>query len=86
MAAGLSYAAMVAHPDDDAYGMAGTVAPIGVIVDFPARRRPDRRRTAAASEPAPVMSDDPDDTDRWKRVVSREWAVIAWPERTTSTQ
>ena len=33
MAAGLSYAAVVAHPDDDAYGTAGTVALIGLIVD-----------------------------------------------------
>jgi LmbE family N-acetylglucosaminyl deacetylase len=31
-----------------------------------------------------VMSDDPSDTDRWKRVVSREWWVIAWPERPAS--
>jgi LmbE family N-acetylglucosaminyl deacetylase len=28
-----------------------------------------------------VMSDDPSDTERWKRVVSREWWVLAWPER-----
>jgi LmbE family N-acetylglucosaminyl deacetylase len=28
-----------------------------------------------------VMSDDPSDTERWKRVVSREWWVVAWPER-----
>jgi LmbE family N-acetylglucosaminyl deacetylase len=28
-----------------------------------------------------VMSDDPADTERWKRVVSREWWVVAWPER-----
>jgi len=26
-----------------------------------------------------VMSDDPDDVERWKRVVSREWFVVAWP-------
>ena len=26
-----------------------------------------------------VMSDDPDDVDRWRRVVSREWHVVAWP-------
>lgn len=32
-----------------------------------------------------VMSDGPEDTDRWMRVVSREWAVVAWPERTPST-
>jgi len=29
-----------------------------------------------------VMSDDPDDVERWQRVVSREWHVIAWPPRT----
>lgn len=28
-----------------------------------------------------VMSDDPSDTERWKRLVSREWWVVAWPER-----
>jgi LmbE family N-acetylglucosaminyl deacetylase len=28
-----------------------------------------------------VMSDDPDDTERWKRVTSRSWAVVAWPQR-----
>jgi hypothetical protein len=28
-----------------------------------------------------VMSDDPADTTRWKRVVSREWHVVAWPPR-----
>jgi LmbE family N-acetylglucosaminyl deacetylase len=28
-----------------------------------------------------VMSDDPSDTQRWRRVVSREWWVVAWPER-----
>lgn len=32
-----------------------------------------------------VMSDDPDDVDRWRRVVSREWYVVAWPPRTTTT-
>jgi hypothetical protein len=29
------------------------------------------------------MSDDPSDTERWKRVVSREWWVVAWPGRRT---
>jgi hypothetical protein len=28
-----------------------------------------------------VMSDDPSDTERWKRVVGRESWVVAWPER-----
>jgi LmbE family N-acetylglucosaminyl deacetylase len=28
-----------------------------------------------------VMSDDPTDVERWRRVVSREWWVIAWPPR-----
>jgi N-acetyl-1-D-myo-inositol-2-amino-2-deoxy-alpha-D-glucopyranoside deacetylase len=28
-----------------------------------------------------VMSDDPDDVERWRRVVSREWHVIAWPKQ-----
>jgi LmbE family N-acetylglucosaminyl deacetylase len=28
-----------------------------------------------------VMSDDPADIERWRRVVSREWWVLAWPER-----
>ena len=28
-----------------------------------------------------VMSDDPSDTERWKRLVGREWWVAAWPER-----
>jgi len=31
-----------------------------------------------------VMSDDPTDTARWQRVVSREWAVVAWPPRPPS--
>lgn len=26
-----------------------------------------------------VMSDDPDDVQRWRRLVSREWWVVAWP-------
>ena len=28
-----------------------------------------------------VMSDDPADIERWRRVVSREWHVVAWPPR-----
>ncbi len=28
-----------------------------------------------------VMSDDPEDVDRWRRVVGREWHVVAWPAR-----
>lgn len=28
-----------------------------------------------------VMSDDPDDVERWQKVVSRDWAVVTWPER-----
>ena len=28
-----------------------------------------------------VMSDDPSDIERWKRLVGREWWVLAWPER-----
>jgi N-acetyl-1-D-myo-inositol-2-amino-2-deoxy-alpha-D-glucopyranoside deacetylase len=27
------------------------------------------------------MSDDPDDVERWQRVVSREWHVVPWPPR-----
>lgn len=30
-----------------------------------------------------VMADDPDDVVRWRRVVSREWSVVAWPPRTS---
>ena len=26
-----------------------------------------------------VIYDDPEDTERWKRVTSRSWAVVAWP-------
>jgi LmbE family N-acetylglucosaminyl deacetylase len=29
----------------------------------------------------PVMSDDPLDTERWMRRVSREWGVVVWPLR-----
>ena len=32
-----------------------------------------------------VMLDDPADTERWRRVVSREWAVVAWPSRAPTT-
>jgi N-acetyl-1-D-myo-inositol-2-amino-2-deoxy-alpha-D-glucopyranoside deacetylase len=32
-----------------------------------------------------VMSDDPEDTDRWRRVTSRSWASVAWPPRTPGT-
>ena len=32
-----------------------------------------------------VMSDDPDDIERWKRVTSRTWAVVAWPPSTPTT-
>jgi LmbE family N-acetylglucosaminyl deacetylase len=28
-----------------------------------------------------VMSDDPNDTERWQRVNSRCWAVVRWPPR-----
>ena len=28
-----------------------------------------------------VIIDDPADTERWQRIVSRECAVIAWPPR-----
>jgi hypothetical protein len=28
-----------------------------------------------------VMADDPIDIPRLRRIVSREWAVIAWPRR-----
>jgi hypothetical protein len=28
-----------------------------------------------------VMSDEPIDTERWARRVSREWGVVAWPPR-----
>jgi hypothetical protein len=27
-----------------------------------------------------VIIDDPDDVDRWQRIVSRDWAVVAWPQ------
>ena len=30
-----------------------------------------------------VMFDDPTQTDRWERVVSTEWNVIAWPPSTS---
>ena len=32
-----------------------------------------------------VMSDDPEDTERWKRVTSRSWAVVAWPPGPAAT-
>ena len=28
-----------------------------------------------------VMTDDPDDVERWARIVRRDWAVVAWPPR-----
>ena len=28
-----------------------------------------------------VFIDDPDDVDRWQRIMSREWHVLAWPPR-----
>ncbi len=28
-----------------------------------------------------VFIDDPDDIDRWQRIMSREWHVVAWPPR-----
>lgn len=28
-----------------------------------------------------VMTDDPDDVERMERIMSRDWAVVAWPER-----
>lgn len=28
-----------------------------------------------------VMSDDPDDVERWQKIVSRDWSAVAWPER-----
>ena len=28
-----------------------------------------------------VMADDPTDTARWARLVSREWSIVAWPPR-----
>jgi N-acetyl-1-D-myo-inositol-2-amino-2-deoxy-alpha-D-glucopyranoside deacetylase len=28
-----------------------------------------------------VIIDDPDDVDRWARILRRDWAVVAWPER-----
>ena len=28
-----------------------------------------------------VFIDDPDDVERWQKVVSRDWAVVAWPPR-----
>jgi len=28
-----------------------------------------------------VIIDDPDDVQRWKRIVTREWWVVAWPQR-----
>jgi hypothetical protein len=32
-----------------------------------------------------LIFDDPDDTDRRKRVVGRTWAVVAWPPRSATT-
>jgi len=58
---------------------------IGVVVDC---RRIAARIVAGLQEHRSqhhVMSDDPEDTDRWQRVVSREWHVIAWPPRDPSS-
>ena len=32
-----------------------------------------------------VMADDPTDTARWARLVSREWSIVAWPPRPPGT-
>jgi LmbE family N-acetylglucosaminyl deacetylase len=32
-----------------------------------------------------VIFDDATDTERWKRIVSQEWAVVAWPPRSPTT-
>ncbi|MGI9083681.1 MAG: hypothetical protein ACR2FE_00135 [Aeromicrobium sp.] len=32
-----------------------------------------------------VMFDDPIDVARWERIVSRDWATVAWPEPSSST-
>ena len=54
---------------------------IGVIVDC---RGVSREIVAGLREHRSqhhVMSDDPGDVERWRRVVSREWHVIAWPDQ-----
>lgn len=58
---------------------------IGVAVDC---RSVARRVVAGLQEHRSqhhVIFDDATDTERWQRIVSREWAVVAWPPRTTST-
>jgi LmbE family N-acetylglucosaminyl deacetylase len=54
---------------------------IGIVVDC----RPVADRVVAGlgehRSQHHVMSDDPSDTERWKRVVGRESWVVAWPER-----
>jgi N-acetyl-1-D-myo-inositol-2-amino-2-deoxy-alpha-D-glucopyranoside deacetylase len=32
-----------------------------------------------------VIIDDPNDVERWQRIMSRDWAVVAWPPRGTDT-
>jgi hypothetical protein len=32
-----------------------------------------------------VIYDDPQDTERWMRVTSRTWAVVAWPPPSATT-
>ena len=32
-----------------------------------------------------VMTDDPDDVERLQKIMSRDWAVVAWPERAHGT-
>jgi N-acetyl-1-D-myo-inositol-2-amino-2-deoxy-alpha-D-glucopyranoside deacetylase len=32
-----------------------------------------------------VMSDDPEDVERWQKVVSRDWSAVAWPEQPPGT-
>lgn len=32
-----------------------------------------------------VMSNDPDDVESWQKIMSRDWAVVAWPEPAPGT-
>jgi N-acetyl-1-D-myo-inositol-2-amino-2-deoxy-alpha-D-glucopyranoside deacetylase len=32
-----------------------------------------------------VMSNDPDDVESWQKIMSRDWAVVWWPERAPGT-
>jgi LmbE family N-acetylglucosaminyl deacetylase len=57
---------------------------IGVVVDLRqvAHRVVDGLREHRSQHH--IFIDDPDDIDRWRRIMSREWHVVAWPPRAPS--